>query len=46
MVPAPVSQACSKATDPDVLLRYFDLLEETMKENGPDGKPGQMFNMD
>ena len=45
-VPAPVSQARSKATDPDVFMRYFDLLEETMKENGLDGKLGQMFNMD
>ena len=45
-VPAPVSQARSKATDPDVFSRYFDLLEETMKENKLDGKPGQIFNMD
>lgn len=45
-VPAPVSQARSKATDPEVFMRYFDLLEETIKENGLDGKPGQIFNMD
>jgi len=45
-VPAPVSQARSKASDPDVFMRYFDLLEETIKENGLDGKPGQIFNMD
>ena len=45
-VAAPVSQARSKATDPDVFSRYFDLLEETMKENKLDGKPGQIFNMD
>ena len=47
-VPAPVSSARSKATDPDVFSRYFDLLEETicMKENKLDGKPGQIFNMD
>ena len=32
-VPAPVSQTWSKATDPDVFSRYFDLFEETMKEN-------------
>ena len=45
-VPAPVSQVRSKATDPDVFSRYFDLLEETIKENGLDGRPGQIFNMD
>ena len=45
-VPAPVSQTRSKATDPDVFSRYFDLLEDTIKENGLHGKPGQMFNMD
>ena len=45
-VPAPVSQTLGKATDPDVFSRYFDLLEETIKENGLNGKPGQMFNMD
>ena len=45
-LPAPVSQARSKATDPDVFSRYIDLLEETMKENKLDGKPGQIFNMD
>ena len=39
-MPAPVSLARSKATDPDVFSRYFDLLEETMKENKLDGKPG------
>ena len=45
-VPAPVSQSRSKATDPDVFSRYFDLLENTIKENRLHGKPGQMFNMD
>ena len=45
-VPAPVSLARSKATDPDVFSRYFDSLEETMKENKLDGKPGLIFNMD
>ena len=25
---------------------YFDLLEETMKENKLDAKPGQIFNID
>ena len=43
-VPTPMSQTRSKATDPDVFSRY--LLEETIKENGLNGKPGQLFNMD
>ena len=41
-----MSQAKSKVTDPDLFSRYFDLLEDTIKENGLHGKPGQMFNMD
>jgi len=30
----------------DSLLRYFDLLEETINENGLGDKPAQLFNMD
>ena len=45
-IPAPVSQVWSKATDPDAFSRYFDLLEDTMKENDLDGRLGQIFNMD
>ena len=37
-IPVPVSQVWSKATDPDVFSRYFDLLEETIKENGLNGR--------
>ena len=44
--PAPLSQARSKATDPEMLGRYFDLLEETLGANRLEGKPGQIFNMD
>ena len=44
--PAPLSQARSKATDPEMLGRYFDLLEETLGANKLEGKPGQIFNMD
>ena len=28
--PAPLSRACAYATDPDLIHRYFDLLEETL----------------
>ena len=44
--PAPLSQVRSKATDPEMLARYFDLLEETLVANGLEGRPGQIFNMD
>ena len=44
--PAPLSLVHSKATDPEMLGRYFDLLEATLMENYLDGKPGQLFNMD
>jgi len=42
--PVSVSHARSTATDPEIFMRYFDLLEETIKENKPSGKPG-IFNM-
>ena len=29
-----------------MLSRYFDLLEQTLQENGLIGNPGQIFNMD
>ena len=38
--------ARSKATDPDVFSMYFDLLEESMKENKLDVKPEEIFNID
>lgn len=44
--PAPLSQARSKATDPEMLARYFDLLEETLAANKLEGRPGLIFNMD
>ncbi|CAI8005301.1 hypothetical protein GBAR_LOCUS4131, partial [Geodia barretti] len=31
--PTPLSMARAKATDPDVICRYFDLLERTLDEN-------------
>jgi hypothetical protein len=44
--PTPLSMARAKATDPEVICRYFDLLELTLDENDLRGKPGQIFNMD
>lgn len=34
------------ATDPDVLNKYFDMLEECLTQNGILDKPGQIFNCD
>lgn len=42
----PLSMARAKATDPDMLCRYFDLLECTFAENDLTGKPSCIFNMD
>ena len=42
----PLSLSRAKASDPEMLSRYFDLLEQTLRENGLIGKPGQIFNMD
>ena len=42
----PLSVARTKATDPEMLERYFDLLEQTLHDNLLEGKPGQIFNMD
>ena len=42
----PLSVARAKASDPEMLSRYFDLLEQTIQENGLTGKPGQILNMD
>ena len=42
----PLSLARTKATDPEILARYFDLLEKTIQENDLVGKPGQLFNID
>ncbi len=44
--PAPLSQVRSKASDPEMLGRYFDLLEETLTANKLEGRPAQIFNMD
>ena len=42
----PLSLARARASDPEMLSRYFDLLEQTLQENDLKGKPGQIFNMD
>ena len=42
----PLSLARAKATDPAVIEKYFDLLENTLCENDLLDKPGQIFNCD
>ena len=42
----PLLLARAKATDPEMLARYFDLLEKMIQENDLVGKPGQLYNMD
>ena len=42
----PLSQARAKATDPEVLDQYFDLLEQTVQDNDLEDKPCQIFNVD
>ena len=42
----PVSYARSIGTRPEIISRYFDLLEDTLVENGLLEKPRQIFNMD
>ena len=44
--PTPLSTFRGSAVDPDSLGRYFDLLERTLKDNGLEEKPCQVFNMD
>ena len=45
-VAAPLSLARAMATDPEVLSKYFDMLEECLTQNGILDKPGQIFNCD
>ena len=44
--PAPLSGARASATDPEVICRYFDLLERTMADNKLIDQPCLVFNMD
>ena len=39
---APLSLVRAQASDPEMISRYFNLLERTLDENG---KPGHVFNM-
>jgi len=36
----------AKASDPEMLSQYFDLLDQTIRDNHLTGKTGQIFNMD
>ena len=44
--PAPLSKARHDASNPETVVRYFDLLEQTMVENDLLDKPGQIYNVD
>ena len=42
----PLSRQRAVSSDPAVMSRYFDLLEQTIEDNGLGGKPCNIFNMD
>ena len=42
----PLSHARAAASSPDIINRYFDLLEDVIKVNGLSKRPGQIFNCD
>lgn len=42
---APLSLAHARASDPEMVSHYFDLLEQTLDDNELRGKPGQIFNI-
>ena len=44
--PAPLSRGRAYASDPELISRYFDLLEETLDQYDLKEKPCQIFNMD
>ena len=44
--PASLSKARHNASDPEIVRRYFDLLEQTMIDNELLDKPGQILNVD
>ena len=44
--PTPLSLARASVADHNVMMRYFDLLEQTLEENDIQDKPCQVFNMD
>ena len=33
-------------SDPSIIAQYFDLLEQTLVDNGLGDKPSQIFNLD
>ena len=42
----PLSNARASASNPEVIGKYFNLLEDTLKANGLTQSPGQIFNCD
>ena len=45
-IPAALSNARALASNPNTLSRYFDLLKQTLVDNGLLDKPAQIFNID
>lgn len=45
-VPAKLSLARAKASDPEVISSYFDMLEKVLEEYELHDKPAQIFNID
>ena len=43
---SPVSYARMVGSDPRIIAKYFDLLEQTLVDNGIRDKPSQIFNLD
>ena len=43
---APLSRQRAISSDPAVMSKYFDLLKQTIEDNGLGGKPCNIFNMD
>ena len=41
-----LSVACANASDPQRIEHYFDILEETLRENGLMDTPASIYNMD
>lgn len=41
-----MSQARTRGSHPDSISKYFDMLEDTLRENGILDKPCQLFNTD
>lgn len=45
-IAAPLSYARMVRSDPGIISKYFDLLEQTLTDNELHDKPSQIFNLD